>query len=50
MTDELQAVLLCDMFNWTYDEYMSQPNWFIEMMWRKRVEDGKEHGQKKKVG
>jgi hypothetical protein len=42
----MQVVALCERFGWTYNEYMSQPAWFIELMLQKLEIDAKKEKQK----
>lgn len=32
LSDELIAVILCDELGWTFDEFQSQPLWFIKLL------------------
>lgn len=47
----MHIAVICQEMKWTYDEYMSQPTWFIEMIAAKMNEDGKQmkkaYGRKK---
>jgi hypothetical protein len=29
---DMQVVVICEMFGWTYDEYLSQPIEFLELI------------------
>lgn len=35
--------VLCQEMSWTYQQYMSQPIWFIELLRNKMVIDNKAH-------
>lgn len=35
MSEEMQAVALCEKFGWTYEEYLRQPLWLIQASWIK---------------
>jgi len=35
----MEAVMLCDAFGWTYQQFCEQPNWFIELLLRKKKAD-----------
>lgn len=28
----MQAVHVCEKYGWTYDEYQSQPQWFLDLI------------------
>lgn len=28
----MKMAICCEKMNWTYQEYISQPNWFIELL------------------
>ena len=38
----MQIVAICQEFGWTYQEYMSQPSWFLTLIREKMVRDNKE--------
>lgn len=38
---EMSALIVCDRMGWTYEEYQSQPLWFIHGLIAKWNEDGK---------
>lgn len=29
---EMQIVVMCETFGWTYQQYIEQPTWFIELI------------------
>ena len=33
---------LCEVYGWTYSEYMSNPQWFLELIQGKYVRDNKQ--------
>ena len=35
-------VTICKEFGWTYDQYVSQPSFFIELVKEKMIRDNKE--------
>jgi len=37
----MQAVVVCERFGWTYDEYLSQPVFFMRLIREKIVLDAK---------
>ena len=37
----LAIVGICEMYGWTYQEYMSQPTWFIDLIIEKMKIDAK---------
>lgn len=37
----MQIVTVCEEFGWTYDEYMNQPHFFLELIREKMVRDNK---------
>jgi hypothetical protein len=39
--DDLASVMVCDRMGWTYDEYLSQPEWFIHSLIEKWSQDNK---------
>lgn len=41
MDNLMLAVEICKEFGWTYDEYMSQPNFFLTIIREKMVRDQK---------
>ncbi len=42
--DEVMFIAVtCQEYGWTYQEYMSQPIWFIELVRQKMVIDSKNH-------
>ena len=43
----MDVVLLCDAYGWTYQEYIMQPKWFIELLVGKRMIDAKQNKAKK---
>lgn len=38
----MQMVAICQEFGWTYDEYMSQPNFFLTAIREKITRDNKQ--------
>lgn len=38
----MMVVAICQEFGWTYDEYMRQPSFFLEMVKEKLIRDQKE--------
>jgi hypothetical protein len=34
-------IAVCQEFHWTYEEYMSQPRWFLDLIREKLVRDEK---------
>jgi hypothetical protein len=42
--DEVMFIaVICQEYGWTYQEYMSQPIWFIELLRQKMIIDSKNH-------
>ena len=42
-------VLICEKYGWTYEQYMEQPNFFIELIIQKiKVDNQKEENISKK--
>lgn len=41
LTDEISAIIVCDKMGWTYDQYLSQPTWFVGALVAKWQQDGK---------
>lgn len=41
MDGQMQIVAVCQEFGWTYDEYMSQPAWFLTLIREKLIRDAK---------
>ena len=39
-------IILCDYMKWTYQEYTSQPCWFIDLLNEKTIEDARHSNQK----
>ena len=37
----MEAVLFCKNFGWTYQEYLNQPHWFLELYKLKTIIDKK---------
>ena len=35
----MEEVSICESMNWSYDEYLSQPGWFIELLKAKKTID-----------
>lgn len=48
MNDAMFMVAICQEFGWTYNEYMKQPDFFIELIREKMVRDNKEQKMKAK--
>ncbi len=42
MNDDMLIVHICQEFGWTYEEYQSQPAYFLEIIRRKMKIDQKE--------
>lgn len=42
MDASMLMVAICQEFHWTYDEYMSQPNYFLALIKEKLIRDRKE--------
>ena len=42
MDGSMQIVAICQEYGWTYEEYMSQPAWFLTLIREKLVRDQKE--------
>jgi hypothetical protein len=42
MDEMMQMVAICQEYKWTYQEYMSQPSYFIQLVKAKMVRDNKE--------
>lgn len=42
MDASMQMVAICQEFGWTYEEYVSQPAWFLTLIREKLVRDRKE--------
>jgi len=36
----MEVVSICQEMGWTYEEYMSQPNWFLELVKEKLQMNG----------
>lgn len=36
------AAVVCETYGWTYDEYINQPSFFLELIKEKMVRDNKE--------
>lgn len=47
----MNVAVVCQEMKWTYDEYMSQPSWFLTLLAEKMNHDGKQakkkHGRQK---
>jgi len=41
MDELMQMVAICHEFKWTYQQYVNQPTWFIELIKAKMVRDNK---------
>lgn len=41
MNLDMQMVAICQEFGWTYQEYESQPNWFLTLIKEKMSRDNK---------
>jgi hypothetical protein len=39
LPEEMIAAIICEKFGWTYEEYLDQPHWFIEIIKTKLRED-----------
>lgn len=37
---EISAIIVCDRMGWTFEEYLSQPSWFISGLIAKWKQDG----------
>lgn len=42
MNSTMMMVAICQEFGWTYAEYISQPNFFLELIKQKLTRDSKE--------
>jgi hypothetical protein len=42
MDSPMQMVAICQLFGWTYNEYMEQPTWFLNLVREKLIKDAKE--------
>lgn len=42
MNNLMQTVTICQEFGWTYEEYQSQPSFFIQAIKEKMLRDQKE--------
>ncbi|MDF1498516.1 MAG: hypothetical protein P1P85_04160 [Patescibacteria group bacterium] len=40
----MAAVIICERFGWTYEEYRQQPFWFIELLKKRTIIDNKKNG------
>lgn len=40
--------MCCEMFGWDYQTYVSQPNWFIDLLLRKQQADAELRDKKSK--
>jgi hypothetical protein len=38
----MKVVTICHAYGWTYQEYQSQPDWFLQLLVEKMVRDNKE--------
>jgi hypothetical protein len=41
MNADMQIVKICQEYKWTYQDYISQPVWFIQLIKEKMVRDDK---------
>ena len=41
----MAIVSICEQHNWTYQEYLSQPHWFLEILKFKKIIDKRNEGQ-----
>jgi len=46
MTKQIMIISLCQEMRWTYQEYLSQPLWFIETLMDKLKMDNKKANKK----
>jgi hypothetical protein len=42
MDESMQMVAICQDFGWTYEEYIAQPAYFIQLIKQKMIIDAKE--------
>ena len=50
LTEEMKVMSLCQEMHWTYDDYMAQPEWFIELLYQKlRIDGAKATREIKKI-
>lgn len=42
MDELMQMIAICQEYKWTYQNYMSQPTWFIKLVKAKMSRDNKE--------
>jgi len=51
INDDMLIVVICQEYGWTYEQYMSQPFWFIRLVQEKMSRDSKERNRaNKKAG
>jgi len=41
MTPDMVVIAICQETGWTYDEYMEQPSWFLELLKEKLQTDSR---------
>ena len=41
----MEVVILCEKFGWTYQEYLKQPHWLLELYKSKSIIDKKNEQQ-----
>lgn len=43
-------IVMCENFGWTYEEYLTQPRWFVELYFEKmRIDSHKQNESQSKV-
>ena len=48
MDELMQMVAICELYHWTYQDYTSQPTYFIQLIKEKMVRDNKARQQASK--
>lgn len=48
MNGPMQMIAICQEFGWTYEEYQSQPDWFLRLIREKMIRDNKEQQLRQK--
>lgn len=48
MDSSMQMVAICQEFGWTYQQYVSQPAWFLTLIREKMIRDNKEQERRLK--
>jgi hypothetical protein len=48
MNEPMLAVLVCEKYGWTYEEYLRQPEWFISLISDKMEAESMFSGREKR--